>query len=115
MLNNKVATIATRSSGSSYLNKVELMNGCIALGHSGTFISSTLGGSCIDKFTGADKLKHNLELAIRAYITRVNGCKCGDTVVNLYEGDKSNECQRKHDLLNFFLTGFKGSSATRTS
>ena len=95
MLNNKVATIVTtRSSGSSYLNKVELMNGCISLGHSGTFIPSTLGGSCIDKSTGVvdqEKLKHNLELAISAYISRVNGCKCGDTVVNLYEGDKSTE------------------------
>ena len=88
------------------------MNGCIALGHSGTFIPSTLGGSCIDKSTGAvdqDKLKHNLELAIGAYISRVNGCKCGDTVVNLYEGDKSTERQRKRDLLNIFLKGSRAS------
>ena len=94
MANNKIATIVTRSSGSSYLNKVELMNGCIALGHSGTFIPSTISGSCIDKSTGGvdqEKLKHNLELAIGAY---VNGCKCGDTVVNFYEGDKSTERQQ---------------------
>ena len=112
MLDNKVATIVTRSSGSSYLNKVELMNGCIALGHSGTFIPCTLGCSCIDKSTGAvdqDKLKHNLELAIGAYTSRVNGCKCGDTVVNLYEGDKSTERQRKRDLLNIFLKGSRAS------
>ena len=41
----KVATLVTsRSSGSSYLNRVELQNGCLSLGHSNTFIPSTLGG-----------------------------------------------------------------------
>ena len=41
----KVATLVTsRSSGSSYLNRVELQNGCLSLGHSNTFIPSTLEG-----------------------------------------------------------------------
>ena len=45
MFQNKVATlVTTRSSGSSYLNRVELQNGCLALGHSNTFIPSTLAG-----------------------------------------------------------------------
>ena len=45
----KVATlITTRSSGSSYLNRVELQNGCLSRGHSGTFIPSTMAGSCMD-------------------------------------------------------------------
>ena len=36
----KVATLVTaRSSGSSYLNRVELQNGCLSLGHANTFIS----------------------------------------------------------------------------
>ena len=49
----KVATlVTTRSSGSSYLNRVELQNGCLSLGHSNTFIPSTLAGSCIDVETG---------------------------------------------------------------
>ena len=49
-LMNKVATLLTsRSSGSSYLNRVELQNGCLSLGHANTFIPSTMGGSCIDK------------------------------------------------------------------
>ena len=42
----KIATLlTTRCSGSSYLNKVELQNGCLSLGHSNTFIPSTLAGS----------------------------------------------------------------------
>ena len=49
----KVATlVTTRSSGSSYLNRVELQNGCLAHGHSNTFIPSTIAGSCIDSTTG---------------------------------------------------------------
>ena len=116
MIHNKLVTlITTRSSGSSYLNKVELMNGCIALGHSNTFIPSTLGGSCYDKDTGGvnqDQLKHNLELAITAYISRVSGCKCGDAVVSLYEGDRSNERLGKRDRLNIFLKGSQAAKET---
>ena len=49
----KVATLVTaHSSGSSYLNRVELQNGCLSLGHANTFIPSTLAGSCIDQNTG---------------------------------------------------------------
>ena len=48
----KIATLVTsRSSGSSYLNRVELQNDCLSLGHSNTFIPSTLD-LCIDKLTG---------------------------------------------------------------
>ena len=68
--NKKVATlVTTRSSGSSYLNRVELQNGCLSRGHANTFIPSTLGGSCVDPVSGSideQKLKHNLDLAIEA-------------------------------------------------
>ena len=61
----KVATlVTTRSSGSSYLNRVELQNGCLSLGHTNLFIPSTLNGSCVDPNTGAvdtEKLKANLK------------------------------------------------------
>ena len=41
----KLATlVTTRSSGSSYLNRVELQNGCLSRGHSNLFIPSTLSG-----------------------------------------------------------------------
>ena len=52
LLRSKVATlVTTRSSGSSYLNRVELQNGCLSLAHSNTFIPSTLAGLCIDQQT----------------------------------------------------------------
>lgn len=39
-----LATLVTaRNSGSSYLNRVELQNGCLALAHANVFIPSTLG------------------------------------------------------------------------
>ena len=44
-LQKKVVTlVTTHCSGSSFLNRVELQNGCLSLGHSNTFIPSTLGG-----------------------------------------------------------------------
>lgn len=44
----KTATIVTsRCSGCSYLNRVELQNGCLSRAHANTFIPSTLAGSCI--------------------------------------------------------------------
>ena len=40
---SRVCTLVTaRHAGGSYLNRVELLNGCIALGHSGVFIRSTI-------------------------------------------------------------------------
>ena len=109
LFKNKVATlVTTRSSGSSYLNRVELQNGCLSLGHSGTFIPSTLAGSCMDPNTGAvdnSKLQENMSLAIDAYIHRVNGCPCGDSVIHLYRGADSTEQQEVREKLLVFLKG----------
>ena len=109
LLKNKVATlITTRSSGSSYLNRVELQNGCLSRGHSGTFIPSTMAGSCMDPDTGTvntSKLQENMNLAIEAYINRVNGCPCGETVINLYRGADSSEQQETREKLLVFLKG----------
>lgn len=72
----------------SYLNRVELQNGCPTLGHSNTFIPSTLSGPNINEETGQiyeAKLRENLSLAITAYISRVNGSPCGDTNIKLYK------------------------------
>ena len=53
ILKERVATlVTTRSSGYSYLNRVELQNGCLSLGHAHTFIPSTLGGSCYNQQIG---------------------------------------------------------------
>lgn len=72
--------VTTRSSGSSFLNKVELQNGCLALAHPNLFIPSTLGGSCFSSATGkVDKEKYtkNMDLATDVYISRANHCPCG--------------------------------------
>ena len=62
----KICTlVSSRSSGSSYLNRVELQNGCLAIAHTNLYIPSTIHGSNCDE-TGAvdyDKLKKNLETA----------------------------------------------------
>ena len=81
-----VTMLSSRSSGASHLNRVELQNGCLALGHSNLFIPSTLCGSCIDSTTGnidQEKLRANLDLATDIYISRTNGCPCGDTTIHL--------------------------------
>lgn len=47
-----VTLVSCHSSGSSYLNRVELLNGSLALGHTNLFIPSTLGGSPYNPDTG---------------------------------------------------------------
>ena len=109
----KVATLITsRCSGSSYLNRVELQNGCLSLGHSNTFIPSTLGGSCIDPNTGKvdqTKLKENLNLAITVYMSRVDGCPCGETYIKLVKGSNSDAIQEVNKSLLVYLKGSKKS------
>ena len=111
MERKKVGTLVTaRSSGSSYLNRVELQNGCLSRAHSSTFIPSTLGGSCMDSETGGintDKLHHNLDLAINAYLSRVDGCPFGKTVNHLYKGADSSLQQLRREKLLVFLKGSK--------
>ena len=111
----KVATlVTTRSSGSSYLNRVELQNGCLSLGHASTFIPSTISGSCIDPETGTvdeKKLQQNLDLAIDAYICRVNGAPCGDTTIQLYKGCKDSDKLKCRQNLLIFLKGSRKAKA----
>jgi len=62
-----VTFVTNRSSGSSYLNWVELQNGCLSLAHASTFIPSTLAGSCTNPESGVvDKLRENLDPAADA-------------------------------------------------
>ena len=105
---NYITLLTSRSSGSSYLNRVELQNGCLAQAHSNVFIPSTLGGSCFNSDTGTidhNQLKENLELATDVYINRYNQCPCGDTVIQLYRGANSYKWQELRPLLNVFLKG----------
>lgn len=102
----KLATlVSSRSSGCSYLNRVELQNGCLALGHTNLFIPSTLGGSVFSPDTGLvdmDKVKENLQLATDIYIDRVNKSPCGETVIHLYQGADSNKKQEERESLLVF-------------
>lgn len=105
--------VTTRSSGSSYLNRVELQNGCLSRGHSSTFIPSTLAGSCMDGGTiDMSKLQDNMDPAIEAYINRVDGCPCGDSVIRLFRGADSTEQQKIRDKLLVFLKASNASKET---
>lgn len=102
--------VTTRSSGSSYLNRVELQNGCLALTHSNLFIPSTLKGSC-RKSNGEfceKKLMENLDAATDVYIERCNGAPCGHTKIQLMKGSDSSHLQKLRKDLLIFLKSKKG-------
>ena len=84
--NARLVTLVTaRSSGSSYLNRVELQNGCLTRGHSKIFILSTLSGTCMESGHINDQaLKTNSQKAIDVYLSHANYCPCGDTVIWLH-------------------------------
>ena len=105
-----LATLVTaRSSGSSYLNRVELQNGCLTRGHSNLFIPSTLAGSCTESAqVNEEILKQNLELAIEVYLRCVDQSPCGETVIHLFRGaDTSADYHKTRDYLKMFLKGSK--------
>ena len=105
-----VTVLTSHSSGSSYLNKVELQNDGLSLGHANLFIPSTLNESVYNPETGAldmERVKTNLELAADVYIKRVNGCPCGQTVIHLDRGANSSHLREKRNDLTIFLKGSK--------
>ena len=92
----KAIMVTTRSSGSSYKNRVELQNGCLALGHANLFIPSTLNGSCmVSGQVDDDLLCKNLDSAIDVYISRVDQAPCARTVIHLMKGAKSDSVQKE--------------------
>ena len=98
--------ITARSSGSSFLNRVELQNGCLSRGHSNLFIPSTLAGNYIvGGQIDQNILKESLNLAIDVYLDRVNRCPCGDGVIELFKGANSTQEQFYHDKLKIILKG----------
>ena len=105
---NVVTLVTTRSSGSSYLNRVELQNGCLTRAHSNLYIPSTLHGSPISTDTGNINntiLCENLSTAIDVYIERCDGAPCGRTNIHLYRGAT---CQQtKREKLLVFLKSSK--------
>lgn len=105
---NSTMLTSTRNSGSSYRNRVELQNGCLALAHANVFIPSTLHGSCIKNGEVNDEiLFRNLDTAIDAYISRVDQAPCADTVIHLWKGADSKTYQEERTAVNTFLKGNK--------
>ena len=107
-----ITLVTARNSGASYLNRVELQNGCLSLAHANLFIPSNLNGSCFDPETGKlnmDRLKCNMDLATEIYIQRVNNAPCGDTVIHLYPGANSDSKQVLRDHVLTYLKGSKES------
>ena len=110
VINGKTCSIVTtRHSGGSYLNRVELQNGCLALAHRHLFIPSTLNGNNFnDKGLDEAKLRDNLSAATDVYINRVDGASCGDTQVRLLRranDEHSSYLQERRPQLLTFLNG----------
>ena len=103
--------VTARSGGVSYLNCVELQNGCLSLGHANIFIPSTLVVLALTikqvYKIDAKKFKHNMELAIKVYLNWVNNSPCGDTNISLFEGPDSTEFQNLTEKVLLFLKSSK--------
>ena len=102
--------VTSRFSGGSYLNKVELQNGCLALGHSNVFIPSTIHGSNLDSDGKLDmeRLKQNLESATDVYINTVSGSPCFGTEIFLVKGAVGEESRMYHERRPNLLTFLRG-------
>ena len=100
----KVTLVTTRASGDSFLNRVELQNGCLGRGHSNLFIPSTLCGQPYDEEGQFSETKHhkNLEAALAQYIEQVDGTPCMGTTISLYRGASDHvHLERRNRLLRF--------------
>ena len=88
LLGKKATIVIIRHNAGSYLNRVEMQNGCLAIAHRNLFIPSTLTGPNI---TGQgldyDRLATNLDVAIDVYINRVNRAPCGESEIRA-KGDR---------------------------
>ena len=95
--------------GGSYLNAVELMNGCLAVAHSNLFIPSTLGGA-VNTATGFDEtqLIQNLDLASDVYISRVQGAPCGEAKIQLFKEACDEAAKALVDIRNLLLVYLSG-------
>ena len=70
--------------GGSCLNKVELQNGCLAMGHSNLFIPSTIYGSnFLNREIDEDTLVTNSDAALGVHMNTVNGAPCGRKPISI--------------------------------
>ena len=88
--------VTSRFSRGSYLNKVDLQNGCLSVGHSN---KDAMGQ--IDK----EKQKENLEAATYVYISAVDGSSCCGTKIHFTKGatgSTANSYEERRENLIFF-------------
>ncbi len=113
----QVCTIVTlRFSGGSYLNQVELLNGCLAVGHSNVFIPSTILGSSrgtdgIDN----EKLQANLNTASDVYINTMADTKCAGNPIVLVKGARNEVSKIYLERRNHLLTFLQGSAKKQSA
>ena len=111
----KVCTlVTTRCSGSSYLNRVELQNGCLSIAHGNIFIPSTIHGSNFGKSGSIDyeKLERNLDAATDVYISKCNNAPFGNSSIRLLKGNR-NDLARNYKSRRPHLTFLKGSQQSK--
>ena len=108
-----VTLISSRNSGASFHNRIELKNGCLALGHANLFITSTPNRLYLTASGGVDQimLRKNLGSAIDVYIFKVGGAPCGSTEIRHYKGVVSSKNQVENKVLNVFLKGSKAAKS----
>ena len=95
--------------GGSYMNEVELMNGCLAVAHSNLYIPSTLGGPVNDACDFNEvQLRKNLDLATDVYISRVQGASCGEANIHLVKGASGVEARKLLDRRTMLITFLSG-------
>ena len=103
----KVTLVTTRSSGDSFLDRVELQNGCLSHAHSNLFIPSTLCGEPCDEEGqfSEEKYRANMEAALKQYIERVDDSPCMWTTIKLQRGATDHPFLERRSRLLVFLKG----------
>ena len=106
--------VTTRHSGGSYLNRVELMNGCIAQAHANCFIPSTLGGGNFNE-NGLDeeKLRENLDEACSVYMERIWNAPCMGTELRVVKGSQNEVAREYQSRRGDLLVYLKGSKKSK--
>ena len=111
---NSCIVVITRHSGGLYLNRVELLNGCLAVAHSNLFLPSTLGGPCYtEKGLDKEQLLKNLDLATDVYINKVDGSPCAQQPIRLVKGANDAHAKYLRERRSKLLTFLKGKKEDR--
>ena len=91
-------------------NRVELLNGCLTVGHSNVFIPSTILGSNFNaEGIDQDRLESNLGAATETYINTVSGTKCSGNPILLLKGCRDDVSRNNHERRDHLLTFLQGS------